>query len=311
MKSFLNRFSFTLLIFLSAGLALAFPPLFLQIGDYQLKNLIVPLIQVIMFGMGTTMSISDFNFIMKSPKAVIVGLVCQFTIMPFMGYFLANAFEFSGEIAAGVILIGCSPSGLASNVMAYIAKANVALSITITSIATLMAPFITPTLMKLLAGEFIEIELLTMMIDVAKMVFLPITLGILVNKMFANHKEMLDKIMPKVSMAGIVIIISIITATGRKSILELGGTLVLCTLIHNLGGYFLGYWGARLMKLKEEDCRTVAIEVGMQNGGLASGIAVKMGKIGTVGLAAGLFGPIMNITGSVLATFWSKKPVNS
>jgi bile acid:Na+ symporter, BASS family len=307
MQAFISRFSFTLLIILSASLAMIFPQYFTKIGDYQLKGLIVPLIQIIMFGMGTTMSLNDFGLILKTPKAVIIGLVCQFTIMPFMGYLLASAFGFSGEIAAGVILIGCSPSGLASNVMAFIAKANVALSITITSIATLLAPFITPALMKLLAGQFIEIELVTMMIDVAKMVFLPILLGLIVNKIFANNKTVLENIMPKLSMAGIVMIISIITAAGRQSILDYGGLLLICVFLHNISGFILGYYGAKLFKLPEEDCRTVAIEVGLQNGGLASGIAVKMGKIATVGIAPALFGPVMNINGSILATFWSKK----
>lgn len=309
MQSFLNRFSFTILILLSASLAMFFPKYFTQIGDYQLKGLIVPLIQIIMFGMGTTMSLKDFGLVLKTPKAVIIGLICQFTIMPTMGYFLANAFGFSGEIAAGVILIGCSPSGLASNVMAFIAKANVALSITITSIATLLAPFITPTLMKLLAGQFIEIELVTMMKDVANMVFLPILFGLIINKIFANNKTVLENIMPKISMAGIVIIISIITAAGRQSIIQYGGLLLICTLLHNISGFILGYYSAKLFRLPEQDCRTVAIEVGLQNGGLASGIAVKMGKIATVGIAPALFGPVMNINGSILATFWSKKKI--
>jgi bile acid:Na+ symporter, BASS family len=309
MKSFLNQFGFTLLIFFSAGIALAFPQYFLKIGDFELKGLIVPLIQVIMFGMGTTMSIDDFSSVLKSPKAVFVGVVFHFIIMPLIGFSLARAFGFSGEIAAGVILIGCSPSGLASNVMCYIAKANVALSVTVTSISTLLAPFLTPLLMKYLAGNFIEIELITMIIDVAKMVFLPIVLGLIVNKLFKNYKEAIDKFLPKLSMAGIVMIICIITAAGRKSILEIGFILFFSTLIHNLLGYFLGYQSARLFKLPEQDCRTIAFEVGMQNGGLASGIAAKMGKIATVGLAAALFGPIMNITGSVLATYWSKKEV--
>jgi bile acid:Na+ symporter, BASS family len=309
MKLFLSRFGFTLLILFSAGLALVFPQFFLKFGNFELKNLIVPLIQIIMFGMGTTMSIADFNLVLKTPKAVLIGLICQFTIMPFLGYFLANTFGFEGEIAAGIILIGCSPSGLASNVMAFIAKANVALSITITTLATLMAPFITPMLMKLLAKQYIEIELITMMWDVSKMVFLPIAFGIFINKIFANQKEILNKLLPRISMGGIILILGIITAAGRKSILELGASLILCVLLHNFGGYFLGYWGAKLFKLKEEDCRTVAIEVGMQNAGLASGIAVKMGKIATVGLASGLFGPIMNVSGSLLATYWNKKRV--
>lgn len=303
----IKKFAFTILIFIAAGLALAFPPLFLKIGDYELKGLIIPLIQIIMFGMGTTMGLDDFNEVFKSPKAVVIGILCQFTIMPLLGFTLANVFGFTGEIAAGIILIGCSPSGLASNVMAYIAKANVALSITITSIATLLAPFVTPTLMKFLAGQYIEIDLMKMMWDVAKMVFLPIGLGLIVNKIFKENRKVLDEIMPKVSMAGIILIIAIITASGRKSILEIGGILMVCTIIHNTFGYLLGYFGAKFSGLPEQDCRTIALEVGLQNAGLASGIAVQLGKVGTVGLAAALFGPIMNISGSVLATFWSKK----
>ncbi len=309
MKSFINRFAFTILIFFSAGLALAFPQYFLKIGDFELKGLIVPLIQVIMFGMGTTMSLNDFALVLKSPKAVFVGVVFHFIIMPIIGFSLARAFGFAGEIGAGVILIGCSPSGLASNVMAFIAKANVALSVTVTSISTLLAPFLTPVLMKYLAGNFIEIDLVAMIIDVAKMVFLPIVLGLIVNKLFRNYKEIIDNILPKLSMAGIVVIICVITAAGRKSIIEIGGLLFISTLIHNLLGYFLGYQSAKLFKLPEQDCRTIAFEVGMQNGGLASGIAAKMGKIATVGLAAALFGPVMNISGSVLATYWSKKKI--
>ncbi len=309
MKSFINRFAFTILIFFSAGLALAFPQYFLKIGNFELKGLIVPLIQVIMFGMGTTMSLNDFALVLKSPKAVFVGVVFHFIIMPIIGFSLARAFGFAGEIGAGVILIGCSPSGLASNVMAFIAKANVALSVTVTSISTLLAPFLTPVLMKYLAGNFIEIDLVAMIIDVAKMVFLPIVLGLIVNKLFRNYKEIIDNILPKLSMAGIVVIICVITAAGRKSIIEIGGLLFISTLIHNLLGYFLGYQSAKLFKLPEQDCRTIAFEVGMQNGGLASGIAAKMGKIATVGLAAALFGPVMNISGSVLATYWSKKKI--
>ncbi|MEZ4900528.1 MAG: bile acid:sodium symporter family protein [Spirosomataceae bacterium] len=210
-------------------------------------------------------------------------------------------------MAAGVILIGCSPSGLASNVMAYIAKANVALSLTITSCATLLAPLLTPLLMKVLGGQFIEVEFYKMMIDILKIIILPIGVGLIVNRVFRNQTELLNKYMPLVSMAGIALIICIITAAGRDSLLEVGGLLVFCMLIHNLMGFLMGYWSARILKLPEQDCRTVAIEVGLQNGGLASGIALQMGKVATVGLAPALFGPIMNITGSLLASWWSKK----
>lgn len=304
MKSYL----YTLSIIVAATLAMFFPQYFTQVGDFQLKTLIVPLLQIIMFGMGTTMSPKDFEAVVKSPKSVVIGLICQFTIMPFIGYALATSFNLPPEIAAGVILIGCSPSGLASNVMAYIAKANVALSLTITSCATLLAPILTPLLMKLLGGAFIEVDFFKMMIEILKIIILPIGVGLLVNRLFKNQTEFLNKYMPLVSMTGIALIICIITAAGRDSLLKVGGVLVLCTLIHNLSGYVLGYWSARAMKLPEQDCRTVAIEVGLQNGGLASGIALQMGKVATVGLAPALFGPIMNITGSLLASWWSKKP---
>lgn len=303
----MKNYLYTLSIIVAATLAL-FPQTFTQVGDFQLKTLIVPLLQIIMFGMGTTMSPKDFEAVAKSPKSVIIGLICQFTIMPLVGYTLAVNFDFPAEVAAGIILIGCSPSGLASNVMAYIAKANVALSLTITSCATLLAPVLTPLLMKLLGGSFIEIDFMKMMIEILKIIILPIGVGLAVNKIFRNQTEFLNKYMPLVSMAGIAVIICIITAAGRESLLKVGGLLILCTLIHNLAGYLLGYWGARFLKLPEQDCRTVAIEVGLQNGGLASGIALQMGKVATVGLAPALFGPIMNITGSLLASWWSKKP---
>jgi BASS family bile acid:Na+ symporter len=261
-----------------------------------------------MFGMGTSMSVNDFIGVAKMPKGVMVGILCQLTIMPLVGFALASFTNFPPEIAAGVILIGCSPSGLASNVMSYLAKANLALSITITAVATLLAPVSTPLLMKLLAGTFIEINILDMMWSIVKMVIIPIGAGLLFNKLLSGKAKWLDKAMPIVSMLGIAFIIVIITAAGRDSLLEIGAILILVVLIHNLLGYNLGYWAARLSSMDERDCRTIAIEVGMQNGGLASGIAKEMGKIATIGLAPAVFGPLMNITGSILASYWHRKP---
>lgn len=303
----MKNYLYTLAIIVGATLAMIFPAYFIEIGGFQLKGLILPLLQIIMFGMGTTMSLKDFEAVIQSPKSVVIGLVCQFTIMPLVGFSLASVFHFEPEIAAGIILIGCSPSGLASNVMAYIAKANVALSITITSFATLLAPVLTPALMKLLGGTFIEIDFLNMMFEIIKIIIAPIIVGLIINKIFSKQTEFINKYMPIVSMVGIALIICIITATGRDSLIKVGGILVLCTFLHNVAGYILGYWSARLLRLKEQDCRTVAIEVGLQNAGLASGLALQMGKVATVGLAPALFGPIMNVTGSLLASFWSKK----
>jgi bile acid:Na+ symporter, BASS family len=305
-----KNYFFTISIIFAALIALVFPQYFIEINGFKLKTLIVPLLQIIMFGMGTTMSIADFRSVVKTPKAVFVGLICQFTIMPFVGFAIANLFSFPPEIAAGILLIGCSPSGLASNVMAYIAKANVALSITITSCATLLAPVLTPALMKLLAGQFIDISFGAMFFDIIKMVIAPIVIGLIVNYLFKKYIDILNRVLPIISMAGIAIIIVIITAAGRDSLLSIGGLLIIAVLMHNLLGYLLGYWGGRLFGMAEQDCRTIAIEVGLQNAGLASGLALAMGKVGTVGVAAALFGPIMNTTGSILATWWGKKGVN-
>ncbi|HEY5565238.1 MAG TPA: bile acid:sodium symporter family protein [Rhodothermia bacterium] len=271
-----------------------------------MKVLIVPLIQIIMFGMGTRMSMKDFGAVAKTPKGVFVGLACQFTIMPLLGVSLALAFRFPAEIAAGVVLIGCAPSGVASNVMTYIAGANLALSITLTAIATLLAPVVTPALMELLAGQFVPIDFVKMMIGIVEMVIVPIVLGLIVNRLTRGRAPWLDKAMPLLSMIGIAVIITIITAAGRDALLDVGLLLVLAAIIHNGMGYFLGYWGARLLRMDEKSCRTIAIEVGMQNGGLASGIALQMGKVATVGLAPAIFGPWMNISGSALANWWRR-----
>lgn len=301
-------YSYSVIIFSAVSAAMYYPAPFQQIGDFKLSTLIVPLLQIIMFGMGTAMSIKDFEGVIKMPKGVGVGLVCQFTIMPLLGFGIAKLFNFPAEIAAGIILIGSAPSGLASNVMAYLAKANVALSVTMTAVATMLAPIMTPLWMKLLAGQYVPVEFWGMMWSIVKIVIIPIIAGLIFNRVLHGKAAWLDKAMPVVSMAGIAVIITIITASGRDSLLAIGITLVIAALMHNTFGYFLGYRLCKLIKMPEKDCRTIALEVGMQNGGLASGIALEMGKVATVGLAPAVFGPMMNITGSTLASWWREKP---
>lgn len=305
---FFRGFSFTILIFAAVVASLFFPQWFTSIGSFDLKNLIVPLLMIIMFGMGTSMSLKDFHGVIKMPKGVLVGIICQFSIMPFIGYMLAYFSGFPPEIAAGIILVGCSPSGLASNVMAYISGANLALSLTLTAVATLLAPLFTPFLMKLLADQLVPIDFLGMLWSIFKIVILPIILGLAFNRFAHGRFPWLDKIMPILSMAGITIIITIITAAGRDSLLTIGFTLILVVLVHNICGYLFGYWGSRLVGLDQKSAKTIAFEVGMQNAGLASGIALEMGRVATMGLAPAVFGPFMNITGSSLATWWRTKP---
>lgn len=304
----LKRFSYTVIIFAAVSLAMYYPTHFVAYGDFKFSGLITPLIQLIMFGMGTSMSVHDFAGVVKTPKGVFIGVTSHFIIMPTIGFTLATISHFPPEIAAGMILIGCSPNGMASNVISYLAKANLALSITITAVSTMLAPFLTPILMKYLAGSFIHIDTTKMMFDIFKMVIIPIGAGLIFNRLLSGKAKWLDAAMPVVSMFGIAFIIVIITAAGRDSLLTIGPLLLLLVLIHNLLGYTLGYWSGRLFKMNERDCRTMAIEVGMQNGGLASGIAKEMGKMATVGLAPAVFGPLMNVTGSLLASYWHKKP---
>lgn len=368
----LRGFSYTVWIFAAVTAAMFYPGPFTQIGGFKLSLLIVPLLQIIMFGMGSQMSVNDFVGVIKMPKGVLVGVVCQFTIMPIIGITIASTFGFPPEVAAGIVLIGSSPSGLASNVMSFLAKANIALSVTLTAVATILAPLMTPLLMEWLAGQFVPIDFWGMMLSIANMVILPIIAGLIFNAfsygketrksitiqliVFAliialknyialattditlseivmpflsdlfwfyvlpiigalifkyaakGNKDWLDNALAFISMLGIGIIISIITASGRDSLLEIGALLIFASLLHNCLGYFLGYWGSKLVGMDERSCRTIALEVGMQNGGLASGIALEMGKVATVGLAPAVFGPMMNITGSSLATWWRGKP---
>jgi BASS family bile acid:Na+ symporter len=303
-NQFLKGLSYTLMILAVVSLAMYHPQYFKTAGDLKLSALIIPLLQIIMFGMGTELSLKDFANVIRMPRGIIIGVIGHYIIMPLVGFTVAKLFNFSNEIAAGIILVGCCPSGLASNVMSYLARANLALSVSVTTISTLLAPFLTPLLMRLLGGSFVEIDFWKMVWDITKIVILPVAAGLAFHYLIRGKFKWLDKAMPLLSMGGIVFIITIITAAGRDNLLKVGALLIVATFIHNLAGYFFGYWSARLLRFHERDCRTIALEVGMQNAGLASGLALSMGKLATAGLAPAIFGPVMNITGSSLASWW-------
>lgn len=304
----LKGYWYSVVILAVASIAMYYPQHFTLIGGKNASFFIPVLLQVIMFGMGTELSLKDFVQVLRMPKGVIVGTACHYTIMPLVGFAVAHLFNFPPEIAAGIILIGCCPSGLASNVMCYLAKANLALSVSVTTISTLLAPFLTPLLMKWLGGSYVEIDLWAMVWEITKIVILPIAAGLAFHYMLKGKMSWLDKTMPVISMIGIALVLLVITAAGRDNLLKIGGLLIVATFIHNVAGYFLGYWSARLLKFPERDCRTIALEVGMQNAGLASALAKGMGKIATVGLASVIFGTMMNVTGSSLASWWHSRP---
>jgi BASS family bile acid:Na+ symporter len=305
----LKGYSFTIMIFAAVSLSMYYPYHFVSVGDFKLSRLIVPLMQIIMFGMGTGLSLKDFAAVVKMPKGVIAGVLCHYIIMPLVAFTITKLFSFPDEVAAGIVLIGSCPNGLASNVMTYLARANLALSVTLTAISTFIAPFVTPLFMQLLAGQYVTIDFWTMVWDITKIVIIPVTAGLVFNHFLHGKFKILDDIMPILSMVGIGLIIVVITSAGRDALLVVGVSLVGAVLLHNISGYFLGYWSARLLRLNERDSRTIAIEVGLQNAGLGSGLALAMGKLSTVGLAPAIFAPVMNITGSSLALWWRARPL--
>jgi len=366
----LKGYQYTAWIISAVVAGMIFPEAFKNWGGVNLrdKTLILVIIQLVMFGMGTHMSLKDFSGLASTGKGVLVGLFCHFSIMPLMGLLLTKIFHFDAEIAAGIILIGSCSSGLASNVMVYLAKANLVLSVIVTAMATMVAPLLTPLLMKTLAGTLIEVKFVDMMVEIVKIVLVPIGAALLhdylkratpsqkkkvyiifiaailwlftvilflkniadkalqqsitLSGFFAGaviagvlynflHRRFpkLDSIMPLISMFGIIYFTTVTTAAGRENLMKVGVLLFIASVIHNAAGYFFGYWLSRLFGMDIDSSRTIAFEVGLQNGGMASGIAGSMGKLGTVGLAAAVFSPWMNISGSILANYWRRKPV--
>lgn len=372
----LRGYQFTAWIGAVVALGLYFPdvlqlPRVLGLADTDLKDrwLLLIMIQLVMFGMGTQMRLAEFAQVARQPQAVLIGVAGQFTIMPLVGWLLTRVFAFEPEIAAGVILVGSCSAGLASNVMAYLARANLALSIAMTSVTTLLAPVMTPLWMKLLAGQLVEVQPFSMMMEIIKIVLVPVGAALLHDFLtrasvrsrrgvsvvaafsavwlsilalggwtwlrgiaappvwpwlgaggfqlgavlvgLAYHYAVtrwpgLVRLMPALAMAGIAYVTLVTTAAGRDHLLRVGGLLFVAAALHNLLGYALGYGFARLCRMDEASCRTVAFEVGLQNGGMASGIANALGKLGTMGLAAAIFIPWMNISGSLLANWWRR-----
>lgn len=298
---------FAVFILLTVAFAMCFPDVCRKWGTYETKALIFPLIQVIMFGMGTTLGPDDFLRALKMPGAVLCGLVLQFTVMPLLGYFIGKSMGFPPEIAAGMILVGAAPGGVASNVITYLAKGNVALSVTMTACSTMASPIMTPLLMSWLAGTIVPVDFGSMFSSIIWMIVIPIGGGLVANEVLKRLKwrgEWLDRCLSLVSMVGIAIVLAIIVAESRNDLLNVGMWLILAAIAHNGLGYLLGYWGAYFAGLEESARRTVAIEVGMQNCGMATGLAIQVLKSTQIALPAAIFGPWMSISGAMLAAWW-------
>jgi len=295
--------TFALWVILFSAIALMLPDLFVWLRAY------IPwMLGLIMFGMGMTMTPGDFKSILQSPKAVAIGVVAQFMVMPGLAFLLCQLFQLPAEIAIGVILVGCCPGGTASNVITYMAKGNTALSVACTSVSTLLAPLLTPAIFYLLASQWIEINALSMLISILQVVLFPIILGLIVRALLKTKVEGYIQVMPVISVIAIVAIVAAIIAGSKTQILESGLMILGLVALHNGMGYLLGYWASRILKLAEIDCRAVSIEVGMQNSGLGVALAATHFAASPItAVPSAIFSLWHNISGPALATYWAAK----
>ena len=290
-----------LLVIICAAVALALPISFSWAAPQITK-----LLGVVMFGMGMTLKIEDFKEIFRRPRDVFIGLTAQFTIMPLLAYFLAIIFKLPPELAAGMILVGTCPGGTASNVMTYLAKGDLALSVSITMAATILAPIVTPLLTWKLAGAWIEISLSAMMISILQVVIAPILLGIIINKLFSDFVKRIVKFLPLVSIIAILLIVGGVVAVNAEKILETGLLIMLAVVCHNLLGYGFGFCASKIFKMNTAKAKAISIEVGMQNSGLAASLAmIHFGAVAAI--PAALFSVWHNISGSLFANFLADK----
>jgi bile acid:Na+ symporter, BASS family len=301
-----RAWSFTVWVFAFVSAAMFFPNAVTHAGGFEYKALIVPLIQVIMLGMGMTLTPVDFTRVAKMPRGVLVGITLQYTVMPVMGFTFAYLFGLEPEVAAGLILVGSCAGGVASNVIAYIAGANVALSVTMTACSTMLAPLATPLAMKLLAGTYVPIEPLSMMWAIVKMIVVPVVIGLVINRYLHRIAAKALHVLPFVSMFGICAIIAITIGISRDKLLVIGLSLFGASVCHNAAGFTLGYLVARLAGMNRIDARTVSIEVGIQNGGMATGLALNVLGSEVAALASAVFGPWSAVTGSAIASWWNR-----
>lgn len=272
----------------------------------ELKPAIVPLLTVIMFSMGLTLSIDDFKRALSMPRLIITGLFLQYSIMPLAALAIATMLQLDPALTIGMILVGASPGGTASNVITYLARGNVALSISLTSISTIIAIVLTPAITLLIADTSIHVPAGKMFISILYIVIFPVALGLALKHFFAYRIKTVERYLPLIAVAAIVLIIAIITALNAQQFSQLGLTVLLAVILHNAAGLLAGYGSARVMGYSDKECRTLAIEVGMQNSGLAVALAIKH-FTAAAALPGAIFSIWHNISGSALAFFWSNK----
>ncbi|CUB02846.1 bile acid:sodium symporter family protein [Marinomonas fungiae] len=294
---------FPLWALLLSVLAYLQPAIFLD-----LKGYILPLLMVIMLAMGLTLSPQDFKKVGKNTKAVGVGVLLQFLVMPITALIIATLFGFDSELTVGMLLVGSVAGGTSSNVMCYLAKGDTALSISMTAISTLLGVVLTPLLVSWMIGTSVDVPVSSMLLSLVKIVLVPVAIGVVLNTVVHSFTRKLEPLLPYVSMFAIVLIIAIVVALSADKIASVGLLVAAAVVLHNGIGLTLGYWVTAMLGFDKKICRTIAFEVGLQNSGLASALAIKF-FTPAAALPGSIFSVWHNISGSLLASFWSKKPV--
>lgn len=266
------------------------------------------LLGVVMFGMGLTLKPHDFRVVFSRPKDVAIGTVAQFAIMPALAYLLALCFRLPAELAVGVVLVGTCPGGTSSNVITFLSRGDVPLSVGMTAVSTILAPVMTPLLTYLYAGETVDVDILAMCLSIVQVVIVPIVLGLLVNHYFSRLAERAADVLPLVSTLAIVAIVGAVVSANAAKLTSCGMLILAVVMLHNVLGYALGYAAGKLMKMDTTKCRAVSIEVGMQNSGLATSLAtVHFAQYPLATIPGAVFSVWHNVSGAILANIFVRQ----
>ena len=292
-----------IIVLVIAALALFVPKTCLWIQTSWVNYLLM----VVMFGMGLTLKPRDFAVVFTRPKDVLVGCIAQFTIMPLLAFALGKVFGLEAGLLAGVILVGTCPGGTSSNVMTYLSKGDVALSVGMTSINTLLAPFLTPAITYLLLRTSVNVDVMSMFFSIIKVVIVPIALGFIINHFFGKITQKAGDILLMISVIAITMIVAAVVSHNAERILETGAIVFVVVILHNLLGYAVGYLVALLFKMPTPKKKALSIEIGMQNSGLATSLAGSaFPDLAMATVPGAIFSVWHNISGAILAGIYRR-----
>lgn len=269
----------------------------------RFDSMVVPLLSVVMLGMGLTLTWSNLREVFQKPRAIAVGVLMQFLLMPLFAFVISRGLGLPLSALVGMILVGSGPGGTASNVVCFLARADVALSITLTLASTLLSVLVTPVLTWIYVNQTVPVPVVKMLISVLQIVLAPVLIGITLNSLFENHLNRVKSVFPLISVIAIAVIIAIIVAVNQAQIQTMGWMLGLGVILHNGMGLSAGYWVSRILKFDVRTARTLSIEVGMQNSGLGVALALRHFSAAAA-IPGAIFSVWHNLSGSVLAAIW-------